>query len=334
MTHLKVAAFVAAPLLLAVVACSGDSDSTATGTTESTPSAQQDSDSSPTPTATEEPDPEPDARVGDCFDTKLVFEYTNVPDPIECTQGEYTQTTLAVFSIDEDPPVTYPEIQALTEQGAYVDRSDADKQLTDEFREWSRPLYSECSALVRETIGADPYRNTLFFGDLTGPNQEQWDEGQRWARCNIGLRDPKSLSEERATLTPLGKVLDNNHKAYQHQVCFDYGDDGAKRYDSCDTRRFKNDGAWMVLLSNIPITDVAPEYPGSKQASADALMDYCMSESRPYAKSGTLDQDNVRWEYRIPVWKKDRDSNFKDAWASPGTVVSCWIPNWAYSNAP
>lgn len=318
---------------LTLAGCSGTSPSasdTASATQSPTPAASAASEAA-------EPIPEPaapaSAQVGECFYTTTAFQFTDTSDPVACDPGTYTQQTIAVFDLPSDLTLTYPERQDLADAVAGGAELTAEQQAdVDAFSGQIATLYEDCRAEVAAAVGQQPNRVSLFSIDVTGPNEEQWDNGERWARCNITRSLPADVKRKENRLLPLPASLSNAANAYANQSC-SLGSGKKYRVHVCDGPDFR-DGAWLKALTELPLSDVGP-YPGTEEDAVKALETECLSAVKYLTQSNAkLKRKNIAVSWRAPAWQGAQRPTATDAWNDPDGTFGCSIPNWAYIQAP
>ena len=331
----KVASSVGVALcgVLFLTACSGQDSADsppeeASASEESTAAAGATTAPTEEPTATPEPtvvaDPPP--QVGDCFTPATLFGFTIDVTPEDQDGYEQlacTQRTIAVLNLPEDLPGTYPRQQELAEKedsGQTLTASETQEKET--FNEAIGPLYDECSVKVREQQGINvdknPYRVTRWDIDLTGPNQAQWDAGQRWARCNITLRGIESLGED--DLLPFGAAPETATQPW----CFSVGENDQIEWQSC------RQDTWVFSHNRIPISELLDDpgtYPSDSSSRVALMQSACreLTKSAVLKKYRPLTDDRISWYFWLPDGMSD-----EEAWNSGEYEVRCYFPYWAY----
>ena len=332
----KVASSVGVALcgVLFLTACSGQDSADsqpeeASASEESTAAAGATTAPTEEPTATPEPtvvaDPPP--QVGDCFTPTTWFGATIDVTPEDQDGYEQlacTQRTIAVLNLPENLPGTYPRQQELAEKedsGQTLTASETKEKET--FLEAMGPLYDECRVKVREQQGInvdkDPYRDTRWGIDLTGPNQAQWDAGQRWARCNIVLRGIESLGED--DLLPFGAAPETATQPW----CFSRAQD-----DQIEWQRCRQDTSWVYSHRWIPIGELLDD-PGifSKDDGASAAL--IVTACRKLTKSAVLKKYRPLEDEQIRASLDAADDvSLEQAWNTESLTVRCYFPYWAY----
>jgi len=334
----KVASSVGVALcgVLFLTACSGQDSADsqpeeASASEESTAAAGATAAPTEEPTATPEPtvvaDPPP--QVGDCFTPKTWFDFTidvTPEDPDGYEQLACTQRTIAVLNLPQDLPGTYPRQQELVEKedsGQTLTASETKEKET--FSEAIGPLSDECRVKVREQQGInvdkDPYRATRWSWDLTGPNQAQWDTGQRWARCNITLPGIESLGED--DLLPFGAAPETATQPW----CFLLDENGQTESRRCSSG---SNPTWVYSHNWIPIGELLDDpgiFPQDDGALAALISPACreLTKSAVLKKYRPLDDDASGYS----SWRPDGMSD-DEAWNSGEYKVRCIVPYWAY----
>ena len=333
----KVASSVGVALcgVLFLTACSGQDSADsqpeeASASEESTAAAGATAAPTEEPTATPEPtvvaDPPP--QVGDCFTPKTWFDFTidvTPEDPDGYKQLACTQRTIAVLNLPQDLPGTYPRQQELAEKedsGQTLTASETKEK--EAFQEAMGPLSDECRVKVREQQGInvdkDPYRATRWSWDLTGPNQAQWDAGQRWARCNITLPGIESLGED--DLLPFGAAPETATQPW----CFLLDENGQTESRRCSSG---SNPTWVYSHNWIPIGELLDD-PGTYPSDSSSRDDLITSACRKLTKSAVLKKYRpLTDDSGYSSWRPDGMSD-DEAWNSGEYKVRCIVPYWAY----
>ncbi len=334
----KVASSVGVALcgVLFLTACSGQDSADsqpeeASASEESTAAAGATTAPTEEPTATPEPtvvaDPPP--QVGDCFTPKTWFGYTIDVTPEDQDGYEQlacTQRTIAVLNLPENLPGTYPRRQELAEKedsGQTLTASETQEK--ESFLEAMSPLYDECRVKVREQQGInvdkDPYRDTRWGYYVTGPNQAQWDAGQRWARCNITLPGIESLGDD--DLLPFGAAPENATQPW----CFMKYENRRPESRHCSSG---SNPTWVYSHKRIPIGELLDD-PGIFPQDDGALAALMLPACRELTKSAVLKKYRPLENEQIGAFLDYADdASLEQAWNTESLTVLCYFPYWAY----
>jgi len=350
----KVASSVGVALcgVLFLTACSGQ-DSADSQPEEASASEESTAAAGATTAPTEEPAATPEAtvvadpppQVGDCFTPATWFGATIDVTPEDQDGYEQlacTQRTIAVLNLPENLPGTYPRQQELAEKedsGQSLTASETQEKET--FNEAIGPLYDECRVKVREQQGInvdkDPNRATRWGIDVTGPNQAQWDAGQRWARCNITLPGIESLGDD--DLLPFGAAPE----AATQPWCFLEDENGQPELQDCNvnTRTVERDGSevtisngrdstWVFSHDWMPIGELLDD-PGSFPQDDGALAALILPACRELTKSAVLKKYRPLEDEQIRASLDAADDvSLEQAWNTESLTVRCYFPYWAY----
>ena len=159
---------------------------------------------------------------------------------------------------------------------------------------------------------------TRWSIDLTGPNQAQWDAGQRWARCNITLPGIESLGDD--DLLPFGAAPET---ATQPR-CF------SKEGDQIEFENCRLNTSWVFSHNLIPIGELLDDpgtYPSDSSSRNDLIEPACrkLTKSAVLKKYRPLTDDRISWRFRTPDGMSD-----DEAWNSGEYEVRCYFPYFAY----
>jgi hypothetical protein len=335
----KVASSVGVALcgVLFLTACSGQDSADsqpeeASASEESTAAAGATTAPTEEPTATPEPtvgatsapevtdgaDPSP--QIGDCYTYPTWFSYTTdetVADPVDgCTHW-----TIAVLDLPADSVSTFPRMQQLREKedsGTALTKSEMNEQ--EEFWTWSDPLYDECQVKVREQLGlTEEYAASRYGYDLTGPNEAQWDEGQRWARCNIVLPEIFSEDDELETMSSMPNEA--------IPAC--YRDDPGTRELTADP--YVCGGQHWAVTHKVPI-DILLEERGAYEDGWEARDALVVPACKEISQS--MVKENLRPLYdnliSYLIWRPSSSPDSQAAWNSGEAKIWCAVPYRAY----
>jgi hypothetical protein len=126
------------------------------------------------------PDPAADPVVGGCYviTSGQNGEALDPPDPVDCSTTHNAETA----AVDDS---------GLGEDDAYPTQDDVDDDSSTVYA----ALDDICSFdLLSDYLGGDDLDDPYAFFSAYLPNQEQWDAGARWVRCDVfyGYTSPEN----------------------------------------------------------------------------------------------------------------------------------------------
>lgn len=304
------------------------------------PEPKDSASTSPSSTSTVEEGalPERSAAVGECFKMTTRPDFTRLPEPVECVPGQYTAKTVAVLDLPDDLPLTYPERQAIEDaEVAGTPVSEEQQELADEFTDALGPLRNACAEEMNEQLPLSMdsrNRLTLFTGYVTGPNEDQWNAGERWARCTVARSLPADRKRDNPKFLPLppDDEWSNARDDFVNQFCYLSNDDG-QRVTRCNA-----ESKWMKVLAGLKLDQLSVDPEDIQSANTDddvlRLLDTaCLTLVEPLVK----DEDELE-NYDISVTasysSELADSSFAELALDDGTTFNCSIPSWSYFRAP
>jgi hypothetical protein len=323
-------------LVLVLAACaSGESPDAAepTPTPETSAEVEAQKDEVTEAAAT---DSGPQPVVGECWNTAEYSLDGDIGDPVDCSD-EHTQRTIAVLELPDDYPDPRERSRALDERDAITDKESPDYDQAQlkliEFNlsaDAPNGPYRQCSMAKNEAVGAvDPWQGTYPYVHLvTFPNEEQWAEGQRWARCNLIKR--KNLTTQK--LVPLPASLPKlTPISMQSSVC-----ELKKRRVACSklTDKQVEDGRWYFALGKLPKPEGSPIAKDADEAYVLAE-DACIEQLRGKIDPRALENDYIRAtlgsNFAAAQWiEQGKPTPFSEFyWNADDASIDCEVPTWA-----
>lgn len=325
-----------AALIMVFAACSGGESPEATEPTP-TPEVSVEVEAQDGEVTESEPiDVGRQPAVGECWNQVEISGLTQEGEPADCSL-EHTQRTLAVLDLPEDYPSPFERERATERAGAIEDReSDAYVEARLEvlsfrlgFADSTGP-YSQCSAIVNEEIGAaDTWQDTFPWGvDVTFPDETQWEQGQRWARCNITKRTSLRSKKLAVLPTPLPT---------QTPISMKTGTCALKeRRVACSklTEKQTEDGRWYRALTGMPKPASSPLATNTAEAN-DLAAQACIRSLQGKVDSSALDVEYIKTTLSSTAatieWLKQGQPKDPTAayWNADDVTIQCEIPTWA-----
>lgn len=343
MTRQALGALVAGTALLLLSACTSAQGGAASGgQTPTVASGAPTAESTSAPTATAEID----AAVGECFNPDNNDSWVIQVPAVDCAQP-HTQQTVLVFTADDlqGLDASFSVLEELTAKRDSLpegqELSLSDQAQLDAIGAALDPLFAKCSSEITSLIGGiskdGAQQRTVFATDITGPDQAQWDEGQRWARCNVvaKVRVEKRGKLVSETLLELPTDISDAARRLAYQYCW-RGNGNTYALNTCAAQTWpKENGypdAWLFATTNYPVSEMSPKYPGSREKAAQMSLKACRSFTRDMVRPDKLPLADDAFHFDL--WNTQNQpqpgESLKTSWEKDGAVLRCSIPVWAF----